>query len=129
MKIMLNNVTIMGRLTRDIEVKEANGHKVVNNTLAVARDGKDEGTYFIDVVIWDGRAEGLAKSCTKGSMIVVNGRLRQDTYTDKEGKSRSNVRVNANNWYFGEAKKAAGDAPDAAPADPVADAGGVQFPW
>ena len=127
---MLNTVTIMGRLTKDVEIKDVNGHKVVNNTLAVGRDGKDEGTDFIDIVVWDGRAEGLAKSCAKGSMIVVKGRLRQDSYTDKEGKSRSQLRVNAEGWYFGESKKGDGNAKGDAPAaDPVADAGGVQFPW
>ena len=128
---MLNHSIVMGRLTRDVEIKETpNGRKVVNNTVACPRDSKDEGTDFIDITVWGTNAENMAKYFSKGSMIIVEGRQRVENYTDKDGKSRKNTTVNVEKWHFCEAKKDGADANKAdAPADPVADAGGVQFPW
>lgn len=128
---MLNDITIMGRLTKDVEVKNAGEHKVVNNTVAVGRDYASEGqpdTDFIDISVWNKSAERMAKHLKKGSMIVVRGRLEINTYADKDGKSRNSANVRVAEWYFGE-PKSQGNA-DAAAQDDTPDVGGeVDFPF
>ena len=107
---MLNVAIIMGRLTRDPELRRTNsGKPVASFTVAVDRDyapeGQEKETDFIDCVAWNGTAEFVEKYFKKGSMIVVNGRLQLRNWTDKEGNKRRTAEILASNVYFGESKK------------------------
>lgn len=107
---MLNKIFIMGRLTRDPELRRTqNGTAVTSFTLAVDRDFKNlDGTKytdFIDVVAWRNTAEFVSKYFSKGRMAVVEGRLQLRDWTDKDGNKRRNAEVLADNIYFGDAKK------------------------
>ena len=107
---MLNVAIIMGRLTRDPELRRTNsGKPVASFTVAVDRDyapeGQEKETDFIDCVAWNGTAEFVEKYFKKGSMIVVDGRLQLRNWTDKEGNKRRSAEILASNVYFGESKK------------------------
>ena len=108
---MLNHITIMGRLTRDPELRRTgSGVAVASFTVAVDRDfsGRDGGereTDFIDCVAWRQTGEFVSKYFTKGSMIVVSGRLQIRNWTDKEGNKRRSAEVIADNVYFGDSKR------------------------
>ena len=108
---MLNHITIMGRLTRDPELRRTgSGVAVASFTVAVDRDfgGRDGGekeTDFIDCVAWRQTGEFVSKYFTKGSMIVVYGRLQIRPWTDKEGNKRRNAEVVGDSVYFGDSKK------------------------
>lgn len=107
---MLNHITIMGRLTRDPELRRtASGVAVASFTLAVDRDfspkeGEKE-TDFIDCVAWRNTAEFVSKYFSKGRMAVASGRLQIRGYTDKEGNKRRVAEVVADNVYFADSKK------------------------
>ena len=111
---MLNHITIMGRLTRDPELRRTgSGVAVASFTVAVDRDfGKNENgekeTDFIDCVAWRQTGEFVSKYFTKGSMAVVSGRLQIRGWTDKDGNKRRSAEVVADNVYFGESKRAEG---------------------
>lgn len=107
---MLNKIFIMGRLTRDPELRRTqNGTAVTSFTLAVDRDFKNldgtKDTDFIDVVAWRNTAEFVSKYFSKGRMAVVEGRLQLRDWTGKDGNKRRNAEVLADNIYFGDAKK------------------------
>ena len=108
---MLNHITIMGRLTRDPELRRTgSGVAVASFTVAVDRDfsGRDGGereTDFIDCVAWRQTGEFVSKYFTKGSMIVVSGRLQIRNWNDKDGNKRRTAEVVADNVYFGESKR------------------------
>ena len=108
---MLNLCTIMGRLTRDPELRRTgSGVAVTSFTLAVDRDfaPKDSGekeTDFIDVVCWRSTAEFVEKYFRKGSMAVASGRLQIRNWTDKDGNKRRSAEVVADSVYFGDSKK------------------------
>lgn len=108
---MLNHIVIMGRLTRDPELRRTgSGIAVTSFTVAVDRDfgGRDGGereTDFIDCVAWRQTGEFVSKYFAKGSMIVVSGRLQIRNWTDKEGNKRRSAEVVADNVYFGESKR------------------------
>ena len=108
---MLNHITIMGRLTRDPELRRTgSGIAVASFTVAVDRDfgGRDGGekeTDFIDCVAWRQTGEFVSKYFTKGRMIVVSGRLQIRSWTDKEGNKRRSAEVVADNCYFGDSKR------------------------
>ena len=108
---MLNHITIMGRLTRDPELRRTgSGIAVASFSVAVDRDfsGRDGGekeTDFIDCVAWRQTGEFVSKYFTKGSMIVVSGRLQIRSWTDKDGNKRRTAEVVADNCYFGESKR------------------------
>lgn len=106
---MLNHIVIMGRLTRDPELRRTgSGTAVAAFTVAVDRDysaqGQEKETDFIDCVAWAQRGEFVAKYFAKGNMIVVSGRLQIRGWTDKDGNKRRSAEVNADNCYFGESK-------------------------
>ena len=109
---MLNHITIMGRLTRDPELRRTgSGIAVASFTVAVDRDfgGRDGGereTDFIDCVAWRNTGEFVSKYFTKGSIAVVSGRLQIRSWTDKDGNKRRTAEVVADNVYFGESKRA-----------------------
>ena len=107
---MLNKIILMGRLTRDPELrKTGNGTAVTSFTLAVDRDYKSQDgereTDFIDVVAWRSTAEFVSKYFTKGRMAVVEGRLQVRDWTDKDGAKRRSTEVIADSVYFGDSKK------------------------
>ena len=122
---MLNHITIMGRLTRDPELRRTgSGIAVASFTVAVDRDfGNREGgereTDFIDCVAWRQTGEFVSKYFTKGSMAVVSGRLQIRNWTDKEGNKRRTAEVVADNVYFGESKRQSEGSGYAAPAAPA----------
>ena len=125
---MLNKIIIMGRLTRDPELRRtASSTAVAGFTLAVDRDFKsqngEKSTDFIDVVAWRNTAEFVAKYFTKGRMAVVEGRLQIRDWKDKDGNNRRSAEVVAENVYFGDSKR------DGAPAgDYAAPMGGYAAP-
>ena len=122
---MLNHITIMGRLTRDPELRRTgSGIAVASFTVAVDRDfgGRDGGereTDFIDCVAWRQTGEFVSKYFTKGSMIVVSGRLQIRSWTDKEGGKRRTAEIVADNVYFGESKRGTDGGSYTAPAAPA----------
>ena len=108
---MLNHITIMGRMTKDPELRRTgSGIPVGSFTIAVDRDFADKQsgekeTDFIDVVVWRSTAEFVSKYFTKGRMAVVDGRLHMRKWTDKEGHKRTSAEVVADHVYFGDSKK------------------------
>ena len=107
---MLNLAIIMGRLTREPELRRTgSGVAVTNFTVAVDRDytpeGSEKETDFIDCVAWRQAGEFVQKYFTKGSMIVVKGRMQIRNWTDKDGNKRRTAEIVADNVYFGEGKK------------------------
>ena len=108
---MLNHIVIMGRLTRDPELRRTgSGLPVASFSVAVDRDfGKNENgekeTDFIDCVAWRNTAEYISKYATKGRMVVVSGRLQIRSWTDKDGNKRRTAEVVADNCYFGDSKR------------------------
>ena len=108
---MLNHITIMGRLTRDPELRRTgSGIAVASFSLAVDRDfspkdGGDRECDFIDCVAWRQTGEFVSKYFTKGRMAVVSGRLQIRGWTDKDGNKRRTAEVVADNVYFGSSKR------------------------
>ena len=108
---MLNHITIMGRLTRDPELRRTgSGTAVASFSVAVDRDfGKNENgekeTDFIDCVAWRNTAEFISKYASKGRMVVVSGRLQIRSWTDKDGNKRRTAEVVADNVYFGDSRR------------------------
>ena len=129
---MLNHIVIMGRLTRDPELRRTqSGVAVTSFTVAVDRDfGKNENgekeTDFIDCVAWRQTGEFVSKYFTKGRMAVVSGRLQIRSWTDKDGNKRRTAEVIADNVYFGDSKRE-GDGGNAYAA-PAANFGGYSAP-
>ena len=106
----LNHIVIMGRLTRDPELRRTGqGTAVTSFTVAVDRDfGGQDGqkeTDFIDCVAWRQTGEFVAKYFTRGRMIVVDGRLQIRSWTDKDNHKRKTAEVVADNCYFGDSKR------------------------
>lgn len=113
---MLNDVKLQGRFTAKPELRTTKSEKkVVSFTLAVARNGKDAGTDFIQLVAWGKTAEFVAENCDKGQMVVVEAQLQSRTFTDKEDKTRTVVEVVANQVHFcgSKAPATADEAQDA----------------
>ena len=108
---MLNHIVIMGRLTRDVDLRNTqSGVPVANFTLAVDRDyssGEEKHTDFIDIVAWRHNAEFASKFFSKGRMAVVSGRLQISKFVDNDGNNRNKAEVVAENIYFGDSKKSA----------------------
>ena len=112
---MLNHIVIMGRLTRDPEVRRTgSGLPVASFTLAVDRDfapkNEKPETDFIDCVAWRQTGEFVGKYFSKGSMAVVSGRLQIRGWTDKYGNKRRTAEIVADSVYFGSSKKDTADA-------------------
>ena len=111
----MNRVCIMGRLTRDPELRRTqSGTAVTSFTLAVDDDfkGKQSGerkTYFIDVVAWRQSAEFVSQYFAKGRMAIVDGRLQSRKWEDKDGNKRTAIEVVADSVYFGDSKRQEGN--------------------
>lgn len=106
---MLNQITLVGRLTSDLEIKEVGDSKVANFSLAVPRNYKNaEGEYetdFINCSVWGNIATNTAEYCKKGDVVGVVGRLQIDSYEDKEGNKRHSAKVNVEKVTFLSSKK------------------------
>lgn len=108
---MLNRIIIMGRLTKDPELRHTGtGTPVASFSLAVERDFKDKATGqkstdFIEVVAWRNTGEFVSKYFQKGRMAVVEGRLQIRTYEDKNGNNRRVAEVLAEHIYFADSKR------------------------
>lgn len=107
---MLNHVTIMGRLTRDPELRHTrSGAAVSSFTLAVDRDFKSHSgereTDFVNCTAWKSVAEFTARYLSRGRLAIVEGRLQSRRYTDKDGNNRTAYEVVASSVYFGDSKR------------------------
>lgn len=117
---MLNHIVLMGRLTRDPELRQTqSGAAVCSFTLAVERDFKDQDgkkeTDFIDCVAWRGTAEFVSRYFTKGQMVCATGRLQMRDWQDKDGNKRRSAEIQADHAYFADSKRE-GAPMEAAPA-------------
>jgi single-strand DNA-binding protein len=121
----INRVVLIGRLVRDPELKRTgSGTSVTSFTVAVdnmPRAGGEKSASFIPCTCWTKTAENVAKYCTKGSLVGIDGRLNQRSYTDKSGNKHSVVEVVADSVQFLDKKGTSGsgeNAPtDASPAE------------
>lgn len=111
---MINKCILMGRLTKDPELRTTNnGTNVTTFTIAIDTGyGEDKKTDFINCVAWKKTAEFVNKYFSKGQMIIVLGRISTRNYEDKNGQKKYITEVVANEVQFGESKKA-----DTAPTD------------
>lgn len=103
----LNVVTLVGRVVRDAEMRQA-GETVVTNFSIAVSDGYGEKakTSFFDIDVWGKQAEAITKYLVKGTTVGVFGKLVQQTYKTKENENRSVVKVTANNIQLLGSKKA-----------------------
>ena len=108
---MLNHIVIMGRLTRDPELRSTTtGVNVASFRIACNRDysgrgGSEPQTDFVDCVAWRQTGEFVSRNFTKGKMIIVSGRLQMRDWTDRDGNKRTTAEIVADNVYFGESKR------------------------
>ena len=115
---MLNRITVMGRLTKDPELRTTQAGKPVTSfTVAVDRDFAKGEVDFIDCVAWNNTATFVKNYFSKGRMAVVSGRLQIREWTDKNGNKRRNAEIIADNVYFGDSKKDDAGSHYAAPQD------------
>lgn len=102
---MLNQIDLMGRLTRDPELKTStNGKPIALFSIACTRDYNREETDFIDIVAWGKTAEFVSKWFEKGQLVAITGRLQIRTWKDKDGNSRKSAEVVMREGYFCESK-------------------------
>ncbi len=118
-----NKVLLMGRLTRDIELRHTPSNQPVANIgLAVnhhytTREGeKKEDTAFVDCEAWGRQAEVMSQYLSKGRPVFVEGRLKLDQWQDKEGGNRSKLKVVIENFQFIDSRNEGEGAPARAPA-------------
>lgn len=107
---MLNKIIVMGRLTRDPELRRTqSGLSVTSFSVACDRDFKSQSgekeTDFIDIVAWRQTAEFVCKYYSKGRMAVVEGRLQIRDWQDNNGNKRRSAEIVADNIYFGDSKR------------------------
>jgi single-strand DNA-binding protein len=112
---MLNNVSLMGRLTRDPELRQTqSGKSVASFTLACNRDYSSNGQSeadFIDIVAWGKTGEFAAKYYRKGLLVAVQGRIQSRKWQDNDGKNRVSIEVVAERLHFAESKNKTEPAP------------------
>lgn len=123
----MNSTNLVGRLTRDIEIRQtSNGKSVGSFTLAV--NGYNDNTDFIRCQVWGKRADNLAKFTHKGSQIGITGRISTGSYQDKDGKTVYTTDVVVNSFDLLDPKENKQDRPD--PYNPQnTDDGGVNDPF
>ena len=108
---MLNHIVLMGRLTRDPELRHTgSGVAVASFALAVdldfqSKESQQKAVDFIDIVAWRNTAEFVSKYFAKGRMAVVSGQLQIRSWTDQEGHKHRSAEVVASNVYFGDSKR------------------------
>lgn len=124
----INQVILMGRLTRDPELRTTTTGKSVSNfSLAVDKIGQDAGTDFFDVVAWERLAELVQQYLTKGRRCLVQGRLSQRQW-EQDGQKRSRIEIMANDVTFLDGPSAGGDASASAPIAKPAQATNAEAP-
>lgn len=101
----MNNVNLVGRLVYDPELKYINDDKALCTfRIAVSRNYRNKDgvipTDFININIWGRKAETLCQYASKGSLIAVEGSLRIDKYTDKDGQNKTKTIIHADNFHF-----------------------------
>ena len=107
----MNNVSLVGRLTRDPEIKTTNsGSTYARFSIAVDRRGKDAGTDFINIVAFGKTSEFIERYFRKGQRIGINGRIQTGSYEGKDGKKVYTFDVIAENVEFVESKSASASA-------------------
>jgi len=109
---MLNKVIIMGRITKDLELKTTNGgHAVVSFSIATNRNYKENGEYptdFFDIVAWRKTAEFICNHFSKGQLIAIEGTLQTRSYVDSNNITRKVTEINVDSAFFcGEKKEPA----------------------
>jgi single-strand DNA-binding protein len=123
--IMLNKIILMGRLTKDPELRHTQtGTPVAGFSLAVERNyskKKDRETDFFDVVAWQNRAEFASKYFTKGQLVCVEGRLQRRSWVDKNNQTRYAFEVVAESVYFAGANRSEGQSGSDSGFDPFAE--------
>ena len=110
---MLNKAILMGRLTRDPELRHtSNNTPVASFTLAVdrgfgknAQNPQQQAADFIDIVCWEKRAEFVSNWFKKGQLVAVSGRIQQRAWKDKDGNNRYSFEIVADDVYFAESKR------------------------
>ena len=126
---MMNHVTLLGRLTRDPELRRTGaGTAVASFSLAVDRDYSDKNTGekatdFLNCVAWRATGEAIAKFFTKGRLILVSGRIQVRPWKDKDGNKRYATEILVSDFYFcGDGKRTAAPAEpeEAAPPEDLA---------
>lgn len=118
----LNKIILMGRLTREPELRTTqSGVSVTSFTIAVDRDFDKTATDFVDCVAWKNTAEFVSRFFTKGRMAVVSGRLQMRSWEDRDGKKRVSAEVVADNVYFGDSKREEGSSYSPPPKAAVTD--------
>ncbi len=122
----MNVVVLVGRLTDNPELRQANNYSVTRFSIAVDRQfvkaGEERQADFINIVAWNKSAEFITKYFTKGQRIGIEGSLRMNRFTDKDGNNRTTYEVVVNNAHFVENKRDSGNAGGYAPAAPQASA-------
>lgn len=104
---MLNTICVMGRLTREPELRMTQSEvPVCSFTVAVDRDAKKGETDFIDCVAWRTTAEFVNRNFAKGQFIIVHGSLQSRKWVDRNDQSRISWSIQVTNVYFGGDKKA-----------------------
>lgn len=116
---MLNRALLQGRLTKDPELRyTTNGKAVATVCIAVERNRKnasgEKETDWINLVVWDKKAELLSKHFAKGQMLIADGSIQTRSYTDKDGNKRTAFEVVVDNIYFADSKKEDRPAPTSA---------------
>ena len=119
---MLNNVCLMGRLTKDPELRHTSGDVAVTTfSLAVERSyvktGEDRKTDFVDIVCWRSTADFVTRYFKKGQLVAVQGSIQTRSYTDRDGNKRKAFEIVADNVHFAESKR-----------DSAANSGGMYNP-
>jgi single-strand DNA-binding protein len=106
----LNRVAMIGRLTKDIEVKHIStgtavaNFSIANNRIIPMKDGNKEKVSYFDCVVWGKQAEILAQYCKKGNRIAVEGKLDQQVW-EKDGKKNYRIEILVDNFQFLESNK------------------------
>lgn len=114
---MLNRIIIMGRLCADPELKRTSGGVAVTTfSVACNREFKDKstgekGTDFFEAVAWRNNAEFICKHFTKGRAVVLEGRMQNREWTDKDGNRRKTAEIHVDSVYFADSKPESKEAP------------------
>lgn len=102
---MMNRVNMMGRLTKDVELRRTDSGKAVASfSIAVDDDFRKDHTIFVNCVAWGSTGEFISKYFSKGRMIGLDGRLDIRDYTDKNGNKRYVTEIIVDHGYFADSK-------------------------
>ncbi len=104
----INNLTIIGRLTRDPELTQPKGTKLCKFSIAnndYVKNNEDGHVSYYNILVWNSQAEACTKYLNKGSQVLITGRLKQDRYEDKNGNKRSSISIIAHTVQFIGGKK------------------------